>query len=198
VVNIFFFASTSQSFTLNTRAVCSPNVCNVYQTTQRHIPLYSLYNDWRLRQRCISVGHLHTATISPGCPMANQLHGPRSASRWPAIKRPTEAKCCIFYKTRRNISLCCRSTCQGEPQYTWVQAQLTTALSSNTNKRTLERTKLIKMFLSFRFVGYFTDIGKEQNSQNVFSPPILWVILRTSERSKTHKKNYFLPFCDLF
>lgn len=78
------------------------------------------------RMCCISVGRSHPTTISPGCPMVNQRHDPRPASRWPAIKRLTEAKCCVFYKTRRNISLFARPTCRRVPKYTWVHAKLTT------------------------------------------------------------------------
>jgi len=85
---------------------------------------------------CISVGRSQVAPISPGYSMVNQRHDPRSASRWPAIKRLTEPKCCVFYKTSRNSSLCCRPICQGVTMYTWVPAQLST-----NSTEALQRTR---------------------------------------------------------
>jgi len=81
--------------------------------------------------------------ISPGYSMVNQHHDPRSASRWPAIKRLTEPKCCIFY-TSRNSSLCCRPICRRVTMYTWVLAQLST--NSIALQRTSKHCKTLSLF----------------------------------------------------
>jgi hypothetical protein len=140
VANIFSFAFASRSPNLNM------NVCNCYQTARCHNSLYCLPKKGIV---CVSAAFF-LATCAPQPLVLVALWQTDVTARDPQAGEPLSKgpekrnAACIFYKTRRNISLVLPAHMPGgggggEHQYTWVQTQLTTASAPNVSERNSQK-----------------------------------------------------------